>query len=514
MSAASIQARFDTAQPFASPIAAEPVKITASPFRWPDHRTLPRRPWVWGRWLLLGTVSAIVAPGGVGKSSFVASMLLSLASGRQEILGKTVWAGPKRVWYWNLEDGLDELEMQLVAAAMFHGVGQDACADRIFLDSGPEGAELRIAIEDRDGYRIAVPLVEALLAELIARKIDVLVVDPFVSSHGVSENDNSGIDAVVKTWAGIAKRAGCAVVLVHHSKKLGSDKVTAESSRGASALVSAARVTLVLNRMDKEEAKRFGITADNERRRLFTVQDDKANRAPAEDAQWFRLASQNVGNSTGQDDPFGEEGDSVGVVTRWTPPDAFENVTADHLRAVQTLVAGGAYKENHQAADWVGKAVAEVLGISADKDAAADRAKINALLRTWLGTGALVVVERRDPEKREMKKYVEVGAAAEVGAPPSLGGAGHSGASGAPRPPRPTSPPIRGGSGAGEAQAFAPVGRGTTNHVAGNPALGASRDFNRSGEASIVALGETGDELISGGFDDDFDQRDRHDPAA
>jgi RecA-family ATPase len=64
-------------------------------------------------------------------------------------------------------------------------------------------------------------VVEALVAELIARNVDVLVIDPFVSSHGVNENDNSAIDAVAKTWARIAKRANCAIVLVHHSRKLG-----------------------------------------------------------------------------------------------------------------------------------------------------------------------------------------------------------------------------------------------------------------------------------------------------
>lgn len=410
MRAAALQDRFDAAEPFTPAAAAEPLKIKASPFRWPDHRTLPRRPWVWGRWLLLNTVSATVAPGGVGKSSFVASMLLSLASGRQDILGKTVWAGPKRVWYWNLEDGLAELEMQLVAAAMFHRVGQDACEDRIFLDSGPEGAELRIAVEDRDGYRIAVPVVEALVAELSERRIDVLVVDPFVSSHSVGESDNGAIDAVVKTWASIAKRAGCAVVLVHHSKKLGGDRVTAESSRGASALVSAARVTLVLNRMDTAEAQRFGIAEDKERRRLFTVQDDKANRAPAEDAQWFRLASQNVDNATGEDDPFGSDGDSVGVVTRWIPPDAFDGITVDHLRRVQAVVAAGEYKAHHMASDWVGNAVADVLGV--DVQDKAQRARILKMIGAWEANGALRTEERKD-QNRQMKKYMVVGKAAD-----------------------------------------------------------------------------------------------------
>lgn len=44
-------------------------------------------------------------------------------------------------------------------------------------------------------------------------------VDPFVSSHAVNENGNNAIDAVVKTWARIAKECNCAVDLVHHSRK-------------------------------------------------------------------------------------------------------------------------------------------------------------------------------------------------------------------------------------------------------------------------------------------------------
>ncbi|WP_267386173.1 AAA family ATPase [Sphingomonas sp. GC_Shp_3] len=491
MRAAIAQSRFDAAEPFVPKAAAEPVKITASPFRWPDHRSLPRRPWVWGRWLLLSTVSAIVAPGGVGKSSFVASMLLSLASGRQDILGKTVWAGPKRVWYWNLEDGLAELEMQLVAAAMFHRVTQEQCGDRIYLDSGPEGAELRIAVEDRDGYRIAIPVVEALVAELLTRKIDVLVIDPFVSSHGVGENDNGAIDAVVKTWASIAKRAGCAIVLVHHSKKLGNDKVTAESSRGASALVSAARVTLVLNRMDVSEASRLGIAEDHERRRIFSVQDDKANRAPAEDAQWFRLASQDVANACGPDDPYGQDGDSVGVVTRWTPPDPFEGVSVDHLYRVQTVVASGEWKESSQAKNWVGRAVADVFGISADPTAKADRARINALLRTWFANGALVVVEQRDSDRREAKKFVQVGTWAVESAQPPQGWAGQGCAGGAPEAPSPTCPPLGAGVGRGGARASAKVGQNTGGAPAPRVVFPAGNPVFRP----ILAPGETGDDV-------------------
>jgi hypothetical protein len=485
-----MQARYDDARPFAPvPLnddgsrVATPTRIKANPFRWPDARTLPRRPWVWGRWLLRETVTAIVAPGGVGKSSFVASMMLALASGRQDILGKTSWGGAKTVWYWNLEDSLPELEMQLTAAALFHRVGSAECGNRIFLDSGPEGAELCIAIEGQAGFEIAVPVVEALVTELIARKVDVLVVDPFVSSHGVNENDNGAIDAVAKTWARIAKRANCAIVLVHHSRKLGGEKVSAESARGGSSLIAAARVTLVLNRMDPREADTFGISEEAERRRLFTVQDDKSNRAPAAEAEWFRIASQDVGNSTGPDDPYGDYGDNVGVVIRWTPPDAFEGLTADHLLRVQRHIDGGAWKESVQAKDWVGYAVADVLGLDASKGDHSDRKRISRLIRTWVNNGALIVVNRRDPVKREDKPFVEVGQwADQESAPLSQGGAVEVGQGGAPGAPRPTSPPlgeVGGAAGAGLREGEAASGAGG-GYVEGNPALGpVKRDLSK-----------------------------------
>ncbi len=386
---------------------AKPAPINATPFRWRDPRTIPTRPWVYGRWLLRGTVTAVVAPGGVGKSSFMAATVLALTTGRP-LLGKSVWGGAQRAWYWNLEDDTEELERQIQAAALHHRVTDADCGDRLYIDSGLEvGHELCTAINGPDGFMILKPVIEGLEAELRARGIDVLIVDPFVSSHSIEENDNNAIDAIVKEWARLAKRVGCAIVLVHHSKKLGGVKVTAEASRGASSLVAAARSTLVLNRMDDQEAERFMIDGDEEKRRLFTVQDDKHNRAPAEKAEWYRMASVDLGNFDG------EHSDNVGVVTQWTPPDAFAGVTTDHLRRVQSIVAGGEFRESNQAGNWVGFAVATVLGLRAEKHAKADRQRISNILREWLAYGALRVERRADPGKGRDVPYVVVGEVAE-----------------------------------------------------------------------------------------------------
>lgn len=387
------------------------VSISATPFAWTNPATIPLRPWVYGRWLLRNTITAVVAPGGVGKSALMASTVLALATGR-ELLGKTVWEGPRRVWYWNLEDDSEELSRQIHAAAIRHGVSPADCGDRLFVDSGLDGTTLCIADESRDGFRILQPVIDALVAELRKRKIDVLIIDPFVSSHAVSENDNGAIDAVAKMWGRVAKQANCSIVLVHHTRKLAGQKVTAEMSRGAVALISAARTALVLNRMDSDEAARFGIESDKDQRQHFNVQDDKHNRAPPEAAEWYRIEGVDLGN--GDED---HSGDNIGVVVPWSPPDPFDGLSVRHLFEVQQRLREGEWADNVQARDWAGIAVAEVIG--ADLENKSDKARVKSLIRSWKETGALKV-EHRDTSKGRSKPFLIVGKAIDASDLPTL----------------------------------------------------------------------------------------------
>lgn len=377
-----------------------PAQIKATPYQWRDPETIPLRPWIFGRWLLRRTVAATVAPGGVGKTTFLAGAALSLVTGR-ELLGKTVWDGPQKVWIWNLEDGLEDMERSIQAAALHHGLRREDVEGRLFVDCAMEGAGLCTAIDGSDGFKLIAPVYEQITAEIIKRGIDVLVIDPFVSSHAIEENANSLIDKVAKAWARVAHDANCVVVLVHHTSKQGAGNVTAHSSRGAVALTDATRSALVLNRMEEKKAQELGFD-DSERKRYFSVGDDKHNRAPAEKADWFYLASVSLGNG-----PNG--GDSVGVAVPAKLPDPFEDITVDHLRAVQSKVAEGDWRENSQATDWVGKAVAEAVGLDLSK--VSDKARIKSLLRTWISNGALRVVERKD-HRSEVRKFVEVGSPA------------------------------------------------------------------------------------------------------
>lgn len=487
-----MQASYEDARPFCpTPLIGgaqkprlEPVKVVATPYVWRDPATIKPREWVYGRSIQRGHVRAILAPGAAGKTILSVGEALAMATGRN-LLGQEVPSGPKRVWLWNLEDDAEELARIIQAACKHWSIGPEHIRDHLFVDSALEGAILKLATStSAEGLAINRPLVTGLTDELLDRGVDYLHVDPFVSSHSANENDNMEIDSIAKEWALVAKNAKCGIGLAHHVSKAGAAEVTALSGRGAVALINACRSVLVLNRMSEDEAKRYGIEEER-RRRYFRTYDDKNNRAPPSDkSDWYTMASVSLGNGADGD------GDNMGVVIPWSPPDAFENVSADHLRKVQAMVDGGTYKESAQANDWVGKAVAEVLGISASKDAKADRAKINGILRAWFANGALVVVEKRDPDKREMKKFVEVGEPAIDGAPPAQGGAGQGGASGAPKAPRPTSPPVREGVGRMVLETDTQVGRGSTENAsfsAGNPA-----------RCPILAPGETGNEPIPG----------------
>ncbi len=372
--------------------STEARQITASPFVWRQGKDIPGRPWLIMPWLLKGTVACVVAPGGTGKSTFVTALALSMATG-SDLLGKYVIGGPQPVWIWNLEDDLDELSRSIQAAAAHHVLTEEDFAPRLFVDSALDGAGLCTAVEDKSGFRVYEPVFAALTDELRRRSIKVLIVDPFISSHTVDENSNSKIDKIVKAWARVAKEADCAIILVHHTSKAGSQEVNANSARGASALVSAARSVLAINRMSPDEASRLGIPAD-QRRRYVSVQDDKHNRAAAEVATWFELKSQALGN-----------GDDVGVMVPWMAPEASELLTPERIAAIQAKVADGAYRANIQAADWVGHAIAPILNLGSE----GDKSRIKLLVNHLIQKGWLVTEHRQDPRTRKQVPIVVVG---------------------------------------------------------------------------------------------------------
>jgi RecA-family ATPase len=185
---------------------------------------------------------------------------------------------PMRVWYWNGEDPLEEIEQRVMAICLHFNINPREVEKNLFLDSGRD-TEIIVATQTKSGTIIATPVEDALTAALIEGQFDVFIVDPAVATHRVSENDNMAIDGVAKTFGRIAGKANIAIEAVHHTRKLGGAAATIEDSRGASAWVSAARDVRVLNRMTRDEGAKAGIEDGKER--LYFRADTDGNLAPA-----------------------------------------------------------------------------------------------------------------------------------------------------------------------------------------------------------------------------------------
>lgn len=249
-------------------------------------------------------------------------------------------------------------------------------------------------------------------------------VDPFVSSHRVSENDNGAIDLVSKQWAKIADATGCAIDLVHHVRKLNGAEITVEDSRGAVSLIATSRSARALTKMQKGEAAKLGI--ESRWQRFFRFGDGKSNLAPpvgdgAMASGWMELVSVGLGNGAGKGLDAVIDGDSVGVVVARSAEDmqregasgvaevvgAVAGGTDGLLVALEAVRGGGGlYRRDIRAGDaWVGVPIARALRL--DTSDKTDRGRINALIAAWLREGKLVEVTRPDA-KRMLRTYVEV----------------------------------------------------------------------------------------------------------
>lgn len=375
--------------PHGEPIQT-PAAITATPFEWRAEADIPARQWLYGRHLLRRFVSVDVAAGGTGKSSVKIGEALAMASGRN-LYGTEVHGGPLSVWLYNLEDPAEESERRLHATAKWFRVLPADLQGRLFVDSGRD-QRCVIATETEYGARIAQPVYEQIKAQITQNRIDALIIDPFVSSHEVSENDNRAIDAVVKAWGRLADECNCSINLVHHVRKGNGQEANADSSRGAKALVDAARSVQVFNRMSPDEASLAGI-AEDQRGFYFRVQNDKANLAPPDKAGWYRMNNVSLDN-----------GDQVGVACPWKWPELFEGISTSHLIAAQKAVEQGEWRLDPRSSEWVGLAIAKVLDIDPKKYAK----RISKVLKQWIENDAFEVVEK-DDEQRRPRKFVVVG---------------------------------------------------------------------------------------------------------
>lgn len=376
-----------------------PKPIKASPFLLGDPSAIPPRQWLFGNHYIRKYLTSTVGAGGGGKSAHAVSEVLAMVTGRPLFAPDGPLGKKLRVWYINVEDPRDEIERRFAAAAMHFGITNEQIGGRLFTDSGRDH-EFVIMRQVGKDFKVCAPLVNAMVAEIKANAIDVVILDPFVSTHEVPENDNSAIQRVAKAWLLVAERGDCCVEVIHHIVK-GAEEVTADSGRGGGALKDKARSVRTINGMTQAEATKAGV---EDRREYFRIDLGKVNMTKSTRSQWRHFESVGLGNGGSMI----SQGDSVGVVVPWRWPSAdsiaekavaarealIADVPAEVLAGLKVRLENSAYKANAQADTWAGKLVAEILGIDIKtKDA---KEQVKSMLAAWLDAGELEIVSIKD----------------------------------------------------------------------------------------------------------------------
>lgn len=378
-------------------------RIEATPYAFPEPSQIPPRQWLYDDHYIRKFVSATVAPSGVGKSSLKIAEALVMASGKP-LLGVQP-KGVFRVWLWNGEDPMDEMTRRIAAAMQHYGLTREDIGDRLFVDSGRD-TEIVMATETRDGCKIVEPVASAVLATIAANRIDVGILDPFISTHRVTENDNGAIDMVTKRWARVADTGNCSIELVHHVRKLNGGEITVEDGRGAVSLLATSRSARALARMSKADATRMGLS--DVRHRLFHIADGKNNLAPpavSEGGVWFELVGVPLRNGLaeagGGTDGVAAvmSGDSVGVVRRFVVDPHTQAVASDEKESTLALIKAGDWRRDPRAGDaWIGVPIAQGLGLDLFNEE--EKGRVKSVVAEWIKAGTLQEVTRNDAQRR------------------------------------------------------------------------------------------------------------------
>lgn len=288
-------------------IVVEPVKLSEGDFAptpWSciDPKDIPPREWLFGDFLVRRFVSLLVAPPGVGKSTF--TLHVAVAAALKIVFGPYQPHEQVNVWIFNNEDPRDELDRRISAILLAQGISPSELAGRLFVDTGQE-RHLTVARRDgKTGAVIQLPVVDAVIAHIKSNKIGLWIVDPFLETHEVSENSNEEINKVARMYRRIAQETGCAVWLVHHTRKPASSSPggtpgDADSARGAGSLGGVVRFASTLFPMSEADAKSSNI--DEEERHLYVRLDDaKANlKLKTNNATWWKKISVDLNNAVG-----------------------------------------------------------------------------------------------------------------------------------------------------------------------------------------------------------------------
>ncbi|MER2264076.1 AAA family ATPase [Methylobacterium oxalidis] len=335
-----------------------------------------RREPVLGSLLVRSSVAVLTAPGGVGKTSLIVAIALSMCSGRN-LLGMPVYRderrGGLRVLFINAEDATREINLRIRAAMLHYGLSEEELGGLRII--GAEIFGLSLLTPGKAGSTINEEDWAALDNLIAEERPDVVILDPLYSvMGGASVNDNAVMGLFIGRLTALAARKNLSVLLAHHTGK-GRDLSSQDASLGAVSIVNGARIVANLERLTIEMARKLSVPSWIAPS-CFRLRFVKANlRAPDDEACLFRTIGVQIDNAR---PPVYPEGDRVGVVEVYRPEAAGPAFPPGMVRDALHAIGGAQPPLNptpqarkHRACTAVAQAIAHHRGGQTDEIGAA-----------------------------------------------------------------------------------------------------------------------------------------------
>ncbi len=287
--------------------------------------------WILGHDMVGGFMTETISPGGVGKSMLTMLECCAITSGRP-LTGVPV-RKTGRTWIYNTEDPIKSLRLRMQAIGAHYDIPAEVLHD-VYISSG-QSDSLVIGSASYGKVALNQAVIDEVCGIITDHKIVAWCVDPLVYAHHCDENSNSEMAIIVHVLNDIAAKTGCAINLVHHTSKGGSEGGSMDKSRGASSITGAMRIIRQLQGMSEDDCGSWGVSRD-ERNEYIGMYDAKMNMAitDATKPRWFRKRSVLL-----------PKGPNVGIVE----PVGLQKVQMEDLSdvrdAVIALVQSGCYTD-------------------------------------------------------------------------------------------------------------------------------------------------------------------------
>ena len=234
----------------------------------PENRIRPRD-WIMHRLLLRQALTALVATGSAGKTTFLLTIAALGAVGRA-LHEKMLCPKPFRSVIYDAEEPREELSRRLAAICAVLKLDWHAVSPQIML-LGMDDVDFSLASGSPGQWTQNTALVDQLVAVASAPDVALVGIGPLNKLSPLDVSDNTAMAWLMKLMGQIAIRADVAMMFTHHTSKdadkRGDADVSAASALGAQSIISSVRIAYTMaplseedtldNRISPEDAGRY-----------------------------------------------------------------------------------------------------------------------------------------------------------------------------------------------------------------------------------------------------------------